>query len=134
MRPSSEATGDIAASTSVPAVSKPSVRSLGATSELVMLALALVEDENVELRAIACRSLARAAMRGAERAIVDGRGCVLLVRQLKHAMSKLDDDVVGQAHYQLLCAAVNAVLNLSYATCAQASYLPRFELGISAFA
>ena len=57
-------------------------------------------------------------MRGAERAILDGRGCVLLVGQLKRAMAELDDDD-SDAQYELLRAALNAILNLSAAHCAQ---------------
>ena len=54
----------------------PGTSSRTASSVMIDLALSLIENESIELRTLACRSLARAAMHGAERAILEGRGAI----------------------------------------------------------
>ena len=52
-------------------------------SGLELLMLSLLKDKDPELRALGCRGLARAAMRGAEKRIVDNGGCKALMMQLR---------------------------------------------------
>ena len=58
----------------------------GAGLELLMLSL--LSDRDPELRALGCRGLARAAMRGAEKRIVDHGGCKALMMQLREEAAK----------------------------------------------
>ena len=104
------------------------------------LMLSLLQDSDYELRALGCRGLARAAMRGAEKKIVDAGGARALMLQVKESAEHvLGTSVVeGSAHQlgsndilqpissntsdsqlTLLRDALNAVLNLSGARCAQ---------------
>ena len=95
------------------------------------LMLSMLADDDAKLRALGCRGLARAAMRGSEKRIVDLGGVRALATQLHEQVSSIRPAAAGAADAsdasaegmgsELLFDALNAALNLSGARCAQPS-------------